>query len=56
MPKDLRLKAAQEYIAHPHIQIGYRMISGGLGTVNAIVIEQPIDKAQANISMTNRKG
>jgi hypothetical protein len=56
MPKDLRLKAAQPYIAHPHIQKGYIMISGGLGTVDAIVIEHPILIIQARLSMIKRKG
>ena len=56
MPKDLRLKAAQAYILQPTIQMGYKTISGGLGTVAAIVIEHPILTAQAIISTTNRAG
>ena len=54
MPKDLRLQAAQAYIAQPAIQIGYKVRSGGLGTVSAIVMEHPIDIAQARSSITKR--
>jgi hypothetical protein len=34
--------------------MGYRMRRGGLGTVEAIVIEQPIDIAQARLSKQKR--
>ncbi len=54
MPNDLRLQAAQAYIAQPEIQAGYRASSGGLGTVMAMVKAQPIETAQASISTTNR--
>lgn len=56
MPKLLRVQLAQAYIAQPAIQIGYRASNGGVGTVAAMVIEQPIDMAQAVISMANRNG
>jgi hypothetical protein len=39
---------------HPHIQTGYNAIRGGLGTVIAIVIEQPIDIAQPRSSAIKR--
>jgi hypothetical protein len=55
MPKDFLVQAAQAYIAQPRIQIGYRIRSGGLGTVNAIVMEHPIDIAQAKSSTIKRK-
>jgi predicted NUDIX family NTP pyrophosphohydrolase len=54
MPKDFLVQAAQAYIAQPMIQIGYKTRSGGLGTVNAIVMEHPIDIAQARSSITKR--
>jgi hypothetical protein len=56
MPNDLRVFAAQRYMAHPLIQKGYRISSGGFGTVSAIVMEQPIEITHAVISMTKRKG
>jgi hypothetical protein len=34
--------------------MGYKTIRGGLGTVVAIVIEQPIDIAQARLSRQKR--
>ena len=55
MPKDFLVQAAQAYIAQPRIQIGYRIRSGGVGTVNAIVMEHPIDIAQAKSSTIKRK-
>jgi hypothetical protein len=36
--------------------MGYKMRRGGLGTVRAIVIEQPTDIAQAMISRQKRNG
>jgi hypothetical protein len=54
MPKDFLVQAAQAYIAQPRIQIGYKTRSGGLGTVNAIVILHPIEIAQATSSTTKR--
>ena len=54
MPKDFLVQAAQAYIAQPRIQIGYKTRSGGLGTVNAIAMEHPIDIAQAKSSITKR--
>ena len=54
MPKDLRVQAAQAYIAQPRIQIGYRTRSGGLGTVNAIATAHPIEIVQASSSITKR--
>ena len=54
MPKDFLVQAAQAYIAQPPIQIGYRIRSGGVGTVNAIVMLHPIDIAQATSSTTKR--
>jgi len=36
--------------------MGYKMSKGGLGTVMAMVILQPILIAQATSSMTKRKG
>lgn len=56
MPKLLRVQAAQAYMAQPAIHTGYRASSGGLGTVTAMVMEQPIDTAQANNSTRKRKG
>jgi hypothetical protein len=56
MPNDFLVKLAQAYIAHPVIHIGYKTSKGGLGTVAAIVIEQPIDIAQAVTSTIKRKG
>ena len=55
MPKDLRVQAAQAYIAQPVIQIGYKTRSGGLGTVTAMVMLHPIDIAQARSSIIKRK-
>jgi hypothetical protein len=55
MPKDFLVQAAQAYIAQPRIQIGYKIRSGGLGTVNAIVMLHPIDIAQAKSSTIKRK-
>ena len=55
MPKDLRLQAAQAYIAHPRIQMGYKTRSGGVGTVIAITKAHPIEIAQASNSTTKRK-
>jgi predicted NUDIX family NTP pyrophosphohydrolase len=37
----------------PRIQIGYIAKRGGVGTVSAMVIEQPMDIAQAKSSTTN---
>lgn len=54
MPKLFRVQAAHAYIAQPLIQIGYKIRRGGVGTVSAMVIEQPIDIAQANNSTQNR--
>jgi hypothetical protein len=54
MPNDFLVYAAQAYIEQPRIQIGYRIISGGLGTVTAIVIAQPILIAQAKSSTIKR--
>jgi hypothetical protein len=56
MPTDRRVQAAQAYMAQPAIQTGYRANNGGVGTVAAMVIEQPIDMAQAVISTANRNG
>jgi hypothetical protein len=55
MPNDFLVKAAQAYKAQPVIQTGYKANKGGLGTVRAIVIEQPILIAQARSSTTKRK-
>jgi hypothetical protein len=54
MPKDFLVQAAQAYIAQPRIHIGYNTSKGGLGTVRAIVIEHPIDIAQATSSTIKR--
>jgi hypothetical protein len=54
MPKDFLVHEAQAYKAQPVIQIGYKVRSGGLGTVTAIVIEQPILIAQATNSTAKR--
>jgi hypothetical protein len=54
MPNDFLVQAAQAYIAQPAIHIGYNTSKGGLGTVRAIVIEHPIDIAQAKNSTTKR--
>jgi hypothetical protein len=56
MPNDFLVYAAQAYIAHPAIHIGYRIIRGGVGTVSAMVILQPILIAHANTSIKNLKG
>ena len=56
MPKDFLLQAAQAYITQPLIQIGYKVSSGGFGTVTAIVMEHPIDTAQAKHSRIKRTG
>jgi hypothetical protein len=55
MPKDFLVQAAQAYIAQPRIQIGYKIRSGGVGTVIAIVMLHPIDIAQAKSSTIKRK-
>ena len=55
MPKDFRVHAAQAYIAHPAIQIGYKISRGGVGTVIAIPKAHPIDIAQASSSTIKRK-
>lgn len=54
MPNDFLVKLAQAYRLQPKIQIGYILRRGGLGTVTAIVMLQPIEIAQANTSMQNR--
>jgi len=54
MPNDFLVQLAQAYIAQPLIQIGYNIIRGGLGTVVAIVIEQPTLIAQAKHSIRKR--
>jgi hypothetical protein len=54
MPKDLRVQLAQAYIAQPLIQIGYKVSKGGVGTVEAIVMLQPIEIAQARTSTQKR--
>lgn len=41
-------------MAQPAIQIGYNISKGGVGTVAAMVIEQPIEMAQAMTSTMNR--
>ena len=51
MPKDFLVQLAQAYIAQPAIQI---VRSGGVGTVTAIVIAQPILIAQASNSIIKR--
>jgi ABC-type phosphate transport system substrate-binding protein len=55
MPNDFLVKEAQAYKEQPIIQIGYNANRGGLGTVTAMVIEQPIEIAQASNSMKKRK-
>ena len=42
-------------MAQPAIHTGYKARRGGFGTVSAMVIEQPIDMAQANNSTTKRQ-
>ena len=54
MPKDFLVQAAQAYIAQPVIQIGYKIRSGGLGTVSAIAMAHPIEIAQAKSSIIKR--
>jgi hypothetical protein len=54
MPKDLRVQAAQAYIAQPVIHKGYKIRSGGLGTVIAIAKAHPIEIAQARSSTIKR--
>ena len=56
MPKLLRVQAAQAYMAQPAIQTGYRANKGGVGTVRAMVIEQPTLMAQAASSTKKRRG
>jgi hypothetical protein len=56
MPNDFLVKLAQAYIAQPAIQIGYSTSKGGVGTVRAMVIEQPILIAQATSSTKKRPG
>jgi hypothetical protein len=56
MPKLFLVKLAHAYIAQPLIQIGYSTIRGGVGTVTAMVIEQPILIAQASNSTQKRRG
>jgi hypothetical protein len=41
-------------MAQPAIHTGYRARRGGFGTVSAMVIEQPIEIAQANNSTIKR--
>jgi len=56
MPNDFLVKEAQAYKEQPIIQIGYNANRGGFGTVEAMVILQPMLIAQANNSMKKRKG
>lgn len=56
MPKLRRVQAAQAYSRQPDIHSGYRINSGGSGTVRAMMKEQAILKAQASISTANRNG
>jgi len=56
MPKLFLVQAAHAYMAQPDIQIGYMIISGGLGTVIAMVMLQPMLTAQASTSTQKRKG
>jgi hypothetical protein len=56
MPNDFLVKLAQAYIAQPLIQIGYKVRRGGVGTVTAIVMLQPIEIAQAKTSTQKRNG
>ncbi len=56
MPKLLRVQAAQAYKLQPVIQIGYMYSKGGLGTVAAIAMLQPILIAQATSSTQKRAG
>lgn len=56
IPKLRLVHDAQAYMVQPVIQIGYRIGSGGVGTVRAMVMEQPIDIAQAISSILKRKG
>jgi len=56
MPVLLRVQAAQQNIAHCVINNGYKIKNGGVGTVSAMVIEQAILIAQAEISRTNLNG
>jgi hypothetical protein len=56
MPKLFLVKLAHAYIAQPLIQIGYNTSRGGVGTVAAMVIEQPILIAQASNSTQKRRG
>jgi hypothetical protein len=54
MPKDFLVQEAQAYIAQPAIQIGYKVRRGGVGTVLAIVMLQPMLIAQASNSIAKR--
>ncbi len=56
IPNDLRVYAAQAHIPQPTIQKGYMVVRGGLGTVIAIAVEQPILIHQARNSIQKRKG
>jgi len=56
MPVLLRVQAAQQNMAHCAINNGYRIRNGGVGTVSAIVIEQAMLIAHAEISRTNLNG
>jgi hypothetical protein len=40
-------------MAQPRIQIGYKIINGGLGTVRAMAMAQPIEIAHATHSTIN---
>jgi hypothetical protein len=53
MPKLPRLYAVIAYMVHPAIQIGYKYINGGFGTVYAIAMEHPILNAHASTSKQN---
>jgi hypothetical protein len=56
MPKLLRVQLDHAKIPHCVIKIGYRIMNGGLGNVNAMVIAQPILPAHASTSRQNRSG
>jgi hypothetical protein len=56
MPKLFLVQAAQAYIMHPEIHMGYSKKNGGMGTVAAKITLVAMLKAQANNSTQNLKG
>ena len=56
IPKLFRVQLAHANTAHCEIKSGYKIINGGLGSVSAMVMAQPILPAHASTSSMKRKG